>query len=153
MGEGKTFEKLVQLIRRADEFYDSGLFRLLDDERLGVRIGDKVLGEIIEELYYPQSPYTFSVVEAGVLGEIYEQFLGEAIAIGSDGEASLALKPEVRESGGVVPTPKYVVDAILERTLVPALRGRDLILLESVHDCRYLLAAPAYFRSAPTSTF
>ena len=65
------------------------------------------------------------MVEAGVLGEIYQQFLGEAIAIGSDGEASLALKPEVRESGGVVPTPEYVVDAILERTLVPALRGRD----------------------------
>lgn len=125
MGEGKAFEKLVQLIRRADEFYDSGLFCLLDDERLGVRISDKVLGEIIEELYYPQSPYTFSVVEAGVLGEIYEQFLGEVIAIRSDGEISVEAKPEVRESGGVVPTPKYVVDAILERTLVPALRGRD----------------------------
>ncbi len=125
MGEGKTFEKLMQLIQRADQFYDSGLFRLLDDERLGVRISDKVLAEIIKELYYPQSPYTFSVVEAGVLGEIYEQFLGEVIVIGGDGNTSVALKPEVRESGGVVPTPKYVVDAILERTLAPALKGRD----------------------------
>jgi type I restriction-modification system DNA methylase subunit len=124
-GDGKTFDKLMRLIHRADKFYDSGLFRLLDDERLGVRISDTVLGEIIKELYYPQSPYTFSVVEAGVLGEIYEQFLGEVISIDSDGDARVVLKPEVRESGGVVPTPKYVVDTILDRTLIPVLTGRD----------------------------
>lgn len=42
-------------------------------------ISDNVLHGIIEELYYPQSPYTFAVVETEVLGEIYEQFLGEVI--------------------------------------------------------------------------
>lgn len=119
-----AFNSLMGLIRRADGFYDSGLFRLLDDERLGVRISDEVLGSIIDELYYPQSPYTFSVVEAGVLGEIYEQFLGEVISINDRGEVEVVMKPEVRDSGGVVPTPRYIVDAILERTLTPAIAGR-----------------------------
>lgn len=119
-----AFNSLMELIRRADGFYDSGLFRLLDDERLGVRISDGVLGGIIDELYYPQSPYTFSVVEAGVLGEIYEQFLGEVISINGRGEVEVVLKPEVRDSGGVVPTPRYIVDAILERTLTPTIVGR-----------------------------
>ena len=95
-------------LRRADTFYDSGLFRLLDDARLGIRISDDVLHGIIAELYYPQSPYTFAVVETEVLGEIYEQFLGEIITV-TGGTVEIVSKPEVRESGGVVPTPRYIV--------------------------------------------
>ena len=119
-----TFDALMAELRRADAFYDSGLFRLLDDERLGIRISDDVLRNVIGELYYPQSPYTFAVVETEVLGEIYEQFLGEVITV--VGEAvEIVSKPEVRESGGVVPTPRYIVDAIVQRTLAPLLEGKS----------------------------
>ncbi len=118
-----TFDALMNELRRADEFYDSGLFRLLDDFQLGIRISDEVLQNIITELYYPQSPYTFAVVETEVLGEIYEQFLGEEITV-TGGAVEIVSKPEVRESGGVVATPRYIVDAIMERTLVPALAGK-----------------------------
>lgn len=119
-----TFDALMTELRRADEFYDSGLFRLLDDVRLGIRISDGVLHSIIAELYYPQSPYTFAVVETEVLGEIYEQFLGEEIIV-VGGVVEIIHKPEVRESGGVVPTPRYIVDAIVARALVPALSGKS----------------------------
>ncbi|MBP0715090.1 N-6 DNA methylase [Burkholderia sola] len=119
-----TFDALLNELRRADAFYDSGLFRLLDDSRLGIRISDAILHSVITELYYPQSPYTFAVVETEVLGEIYEQFLGEEITIG-DGTVTIVSKPEVRESGGVVPTPRYIVDAIVERTLFPLLSGKS----------------------------
>ena len=119
-----TFNALMVELRRADTFYDSGLFRLLDDVRLGIRISDAALHDIIAELYYPQSPYTFTVVETEVLGEIYEQFLGDVITI-SAGVVEIVNKPEVRESGGVVPTPRYVVDAIVERTLGPLLAGKS----------------------------
>ena len=115
-----TFTALMAELQRADEFYNSGLFRLLDDAALGIRISDAVLFSIIDELYYPKSPYTFAVVETEVLGEIYEQFLGEVISI-EDGQVVIVSKPEVRESGGVVPTPRYVVDAIVTRALLPAL--------------------------------
>lgn len=124
LGTTKTFESFMSLLEEADNFYDSGLFDLLVDKRIGIKIGNEVLSQIIEELYYPQSPYTFSVVEAGVLGEIYELFLGEVININSDGQVETIEKPEVRESGGVVPTPQYIVSDILERTLIPALGGR-----------------------------
>jgi type I restriction-modification system DNA methylase subunit len=119
-----TFEALLAELRRADAFYNSGLFRLLDDEQLGIRISDNVLRDIIDELYYPQSPYTFAVVETEVLGEIYEQFLGEEITI-IDGTVSIVYKPEVRESGGVVTTPRFIVDAIVSRTLKPAIEGKS----------------------------
>ncbi|MBS0225745.1 MAG: Eco57I restriction-modification methylase domain-containing protein [Proteobacteria bacterium] len=121
---GNSFNALLEELRRADAFYDSGLFRLLDDARLGVRISDDVLSGIINELYYPQSPYTFAVVETEVLGEIYEQFLGEIITINAHRAVEIVSKPEVRESGGVVPTPRYIVDAIVQRTLGPHVAGR-----------------------------
>jgi type I restriction-modification system DNA methylase subunit len=124
LSAANTFDALMIELRRADDFYDSGLFRLLDDVRLGIRISDGVLHSIIAELYYPQSPYTFAVIETEVLGEIYEQFLGEEITI-IGGTVEIIHKPEVRESGGVIPTPRYIVDAIVARTLVPALAGKS----------------------------
>jgi hypothetical protein len=119
-----TFDALMTELRRADAFYNSGLFRLLDDERLHIRISDGVLLGILAELYYPQSPYTFAVVETEVLGEIYEQFLGEEITV-TAGQVQIVYRPEVRESGGVVPTPRYIVDAIVQRTLLPAVAGKS----------------------------
>ena len=43
---GNSFDALMKELRRADAFYDSGLFRLLDDARLGIRISDDVLTHI-----------------------------------------------------------------------------------------------------------
>lgn len=119
-----TFDALLSVLRRADEFYNSGLFRLIDDDPLGIRISDDVLQRVIADLYYPLSPYTFAVVETEVLGEIYEQFLGEVIVV-EDGTVSIVSKPEVRDSGGVVPTPSFIADAIVARTLGPLLAGRS----------------------------
>lgn len=125
LANGSSFNALLVELRRADTFYNSGLFRLLDDEGLGICISDDVLSGIINELYYPLSPYTFAVVETEVLGEIYEQFLGEVITFNDQGDVEIVSKPEVRESGGVVPTPRYIVDAIVQRTVGPALAGKS----------------------------
>lgn len=119
-----AFDRLMSILRRADDFYDSGLFALLDDERLGIRISDSTLKNIVQELYYPLSPYTFSVVRTEVLGEIYEQFLGEEITV-DDGAVDIVMRPEVRESGGVVPTPTFIADWIVERTVGPAISGES----------------------------
>jgi len=119
-----TFDGLMDSLRRADQFYDSGLFRLVDNDPLGIRISDDVLQGIIAELYYPLSPYTFAVVETKVLGEIYEQFLGEVIIVAGS-TIEIESKPEVRESGGVVPTPSFIADTIVARTLGPLLAGKS----------------------------
>lgn len=124
LGTGNTFELLKELLQKADSFYDSGIFDLINDEQLGIQISNATLQTIIGELYYPQSPYTFSVVETEVLGEIYEQFLGEEISI-NGGNVEIALKPEVRESGGVVPTPRFIADTIIEYSLSPVVNGKS----------------------------
>jgi hypothetical protein len=116
--------KFSELLKRADEFYDSGLFDVMRDTSLGTVVDEHVVKTIVEELYYPKSPYTFSVVEPEVLARIYEQFLGEEIAIKGT-SVSVIQRPEVRESGGVVPTPRDVVDEIVDRTLSPLLTGKS----------------------------
>lgn len=127
-----SFNSFMIELRRADEFYDSGLFRLIDDEGLNIRISDDVLNIIINELYYPLSPYTFAVVETEVLGEIYEQFLGESIIIFPDDSVDIIYKPEIRESGGVIPTPRYIVDNIVENTLNPLFKDKDIKEIEEI---------------------
>ncbi|MFN7139663.1 MAG: Eco57I restriction-modification methylase domain-containing protein, partial [Limisphaerales bacterium] len=124
IGNAGAFDALKKQLEHADAFYDSGLFRLADDANLNVQISDETLSAIVGELYYPQSPYTFAVVETEVLGEIYEQFLGDVIVI-ENGQVQIENKPEVRASGGVVPTPRFIVDRIVSDTLGPLLAGKS----------------------------
>lgn len=102
---------LTEHFRRADRRYNAGLFRALD----GVDLPGEVLPAVIGELYYPQSPYAFSVVEPSVLGQVYDQFLGEHVVLDANRAATLEVKPEVLHAGGVVPTPGFLVDALLDR--------------------------------------
>jgi type I restriction-modification system DNA methylase subunit len=108
--------------RAADKAYNAGLFRALDD----IAIDTDLLHKIIAQLYYPQSPYAFSVVDAPILASIYEQFLAERIELAADRSVKLVRKPEIAHAGGIVPTPGYIVAAILDRVLKPALANSSL---------------------------
>ena len=121
----QTYDELKALFRQADQRYNSGLFDFIEDQlSLNITVSSEVLIGIFQELYYPASPYAFSVVEAGILGEIYERFLGKQITV-ADQHVIIVDKDEVAASRGVVPTPKYVVDAIVEKTLAPLCAGRS----------------------------
>lgn len=118
--EVKTYDDLKQLFETADQRYNSDLFDFIQDQlSLEVEIGSDVLVGIFRELYYPESPYAFSVVEPSVLGDIYELFLGGEVVLNGTAGVQVVDKPEVVESGGVVPTPRYIVDEIVERSLSP----------------------------------
>jgi hypothetical protein len=54
----------------------------------------------IQSLYYPDSPYEFSVLPADILGQIYERFLGKTIKI-ERRHLEIDEKPEVKKAGGV----------------------------------------------------
>jgi len=121
----QTYDDLKALFRQADRRYNSGLFDFIEDQlSLNITVSNKVLIGIFQELYYPASPYAFSVVEAGILGEIYERFLSKQITIANQ-HITIVDKEEVAASRGVVPTPRYIVDAIVEKTLVPLCAGRS----------------------------
>ncbi len=75
-------------------------------------------------LYYPESPYEFSVLPVDVLGQVYEQFLGSVIHLEDGHIATVEQKPEVRKAGGVYYTPTYIVDYIVENTIGKLLEGK-----------------------------
>lgn len=127
------YENLCDFYRQADDRYNSGLFHfqeekdrpeLPDEFTLKLKIDDAPLKSIIINLYYPDSPYAFSVIPVEILGQVYEQFLGKVINISQDHAVSIEEKPEVRKAGGVYYTPTYVVDAIIERTIGKFLEGK-----------------------------
>jgi hypothetical protein len=68
-------------------------------------IDDAILKEIIQDLYFPDSPYVFSEIPAEILGQVYEQFLGNVIRLEDGRKAIVEDKPEVRKAGGVYYTP------------------------------------------------
>jgi hypothetical protein len=129
----KVYDRLFERFRRADERYNSGLFHFSnekgrpeapDDLTPGLTLDDKPLKDILKRLYYPDSPYEFSVLPADILGQVYEQFLGKVIRLTPGHQARVEEKPEVRKAGGVYYTPTYIVDYIVQHTVGKLVDGK-----------------------------
>ena len=124
-GEGSNYQKLFNLFKEADSKYNSGLFDFKKDKlSANVVIDNKVIKTIISELYYPVSPYEFSVLGVEILGSAYEQFLGKQIKLSAGHKAIIEEKPEVRKTGGVYYTPQYIVDYIVQNTVGKLTEGK-----------------------------
>jgi len=132
-GDG-VYKRLFVLFQEADDRYNSGLFHFRTERSRQekpdiltptLQVGDRLLRRIIKGLYYPESPYEFSVLPVDVLGQVYEQFLGKVIRLTKGGHnAVVEEKPEVRKAGGVYYTPTYIVDYIVEHTVGKLLEGK-----------------------------
>lgn len=115
---GIFYENLLRNFHIADQKYNSGLFDFKKDKISDkISIDNKVIKNIIDELYYPICPYEFSVLSVEILGSAYEQFLGKQITLSKTGKAQIEEKPEVRKAGGVYYTPQYIVDYIVKNTI------------------------------------
>ncbi len=124
--EVQTYQDLKALFMKADKRYNSGLFDFVDDAlSLNIELESNILVNIFKELYFPESPYTFAVVETDVISEIYEIFLGNVIELTNSRQIRITLKPEVVKSIGAVATPRYIVDNIVQRTLEPLCKGKS----------------------------
>jgi predicted RNA methylase len=88
-------------------------------------VDDKTLKPILADLYYPKSPYEFSVLPAEILGNVYEQFLGKVIHLTDAHHAKVEEKPEVKKAGGVYYTPSYIVEYIVKNTVGKQIEGKS----------------------------
>jgi type I restriction-modification system DNA methylase subunit len=132
--EGEIYSGLCRLFQQADARYNSGLFHFAkekdessaaDSLTLGLKIDDKVLQDILQNLYYPDSPYVFREIPSDILGQVYERFLGKVIRLTAGHQAKVEEKPEVRKAGGVYYTPTYIVDYIVQNTVGKLLEGKS----------------------------
>ena len=126
--KGDNFYKnIVEIFKNADGKYNSGIFDFGKDKitiNEKFKVDNNVIKKIIDELYYPQSPYLFSIIPIEIIGHAYEQFLGKIIVIGKNHKARLEYKPEVKKAGGVYYTPDYIVDYIVENTVGKIIKGK-----------------------------
>jgi len=129
----RVYPRLFELFQRADERYNSGLFHFTrerdrptspDTLTPGLEVDDRLLKDILRALYYPESPYEFSVIRADILGQVYEQFLGKVIRLTAGHHAVVEEKPEVRKAGGVYYTPTHIVDYLVKHTVGTLLEGK-----------------------------
>jgi len=128
------YDELVKLFRRAGARYNSALFDFTgdvmrpgepDELAPGLRVGDDALARILRRLYYPESPYEFSVLPVAILGQVYEEFLGQVTTLNNGRHADVLFKAEARKAGGVYYTPAPIADHILDVTLAPLLKDRS----------------------------
>lgn len=133
MNNENIYEQLMELFKVADKKYNSGLFCLTADPNKHLNrdtitetltLDDSVFKEIFKGLYYPESPYEFSVISPEILGQVYEQFLGSRIRLTPKKLVKIEEKPEVKKSGGVFYTPQKIVKEIVEKTITPKIKGK-----------------------------
>jgi type I restriction-modification system DNA methylase subunit len=122
---GDYYQNLFRIFKEADDKYNSGLFDFKKDTiSKNLKIDNKIIKTIINELYYPKSQYEFSVLSVEILGSAYEQFLGKVIRITPAHYAKIEEKPEVRKAGGVYYTPEYIVEYIVKNTVGKLIEGK-----------------------------
>jgi len=134
----RVTESLLRIFAEAAATYDSELFQtdaLVDVLLLGLATRtdvDDTVAKIIEGLYsVPRSyaEYDFAQMDADVLGQVYEQYLGyvprrlrqlaaqQPLPGMPAPEIAVEAKRERRKERGIYYTPKWVVDYIVRQTV------------------------------------
>ncbi|WP_224756634.1 Eco57I restriction-modification methylase domain-containing protein [Photobacterium damselae] len=128
--QAKDFKSLVSKLKSSDKRYNSGLFALAYIDEL-INNADSCIWGIIEQLYFPQSTYSFSVFSSDILGNIYEIFLSEKVRVDEFGKVKIQPKEEHLDRD-VVTTPTHIVKEIIRNTVVEYCKDKsDVEILNS----------------------
>lgn len=124
---------LISKFEEADRKYNSGLFEQSMANQV-VRNLSSVFWTIIRELYYPESPYSFSVFSSDILGNIYEIFLSEKLA--RTGRNIILEKKPDNVDKDIITTPTFIIKDILRQTIIPLCDGKtdEEILNKKIAD-------------------
>ncbi|OFL22332.1 restriction endonuclease [Streptococcus sp. HMSC062B01] len=110
----------IKYFKKLDRKYNSGLFT---DANIISKISSNLLTDIVENLYFPNVSYDFSVIDLSILSKVYEYFLQEELVI-EDGEVRLK-KTKSASVKAVVSTPDNIVVSMVKRVLSKKLDGKN----------------------------
>lgn len=105
------YDELKQQFAELNETFDSSLF--LPDTCDDVDISNEIIETIIKGL----NGIDFSGLSAHVIGEVYEDYLGELLAE----ERSTASEKKNKKNSGIFYTPESIVGTIVRSTVIPRL--------------------------------
>lgn len=126
--KGELVEKVKQIFQNYNQWYDSELFdtHLLDSDKVFIE------GSTVENIVKGMANYAFDLIDADVLGAVYEQYLGfvaaeakekpqeqQQMALGLSGDATFTIvnKKQHRKEQGIYYTPRFVTDYIVKETV------------------------------------
>jgi adenine-specific DNA-methyltransferase len=126
--KGELVEKVKQIFQKYNGWYDSELFdtHLLDSDKVFIE------GLTVENILKGMANYAFDLIDADVLGAVYEQYLGfvaaeakekpqeqQKMALGLSGDSTFTIvnKKQHRKEQGIYYTPRFVTDYIVKETV------------------------------------
>lgn len=116
-----AYRKLKQVFEIYNEKYNSGLFAIGEDNDCDkIIISGKIIKNLVKLLYQSRDGeyyYNFDWIDADVLGQVYEQYLGKILSQTKTGKAKLKEGQAHRKEQGIYYTPTYIVDYIVKNTL------------------------------------
>ena len=138
----KDFVELRELFKRMDTRYNTGLFDISQDRLQDIyEIDSELFLGIVKEIYAPNSPYSFSVLDSDFLGQVYELFLGHRLSFGSlTGDVILDYKPTYQHRE-IITTPQSLVNEVVRRVFdskFKQLYSQGKLTIESIMSLRVL---------------
>ena len=122
LANARDFNALIKKFEQADARYNSGLFNKLLKDKIIENISS-VFWTIIKQLYYPESPYSFSVLSSDALGSIYEIFVSDKLVV-QNGNIALVKKPD-NVDRDIITTPTFIINDILRKTVLPKCHNKS----------------------------
>ena len=130
IAESRAYSQLKALFSKYDFIYNSGLFtQNKDNDCDKITINGEIIQKLIGYLYESHDgkyKYNFEWIDADVLGQVYEQYLGKILAQTKSGKAKLKEGQAHRKEQGIYYTPTYVVDYIVKNTLGELLKDKKI---------------------------
>jgi len=132
--ETKVWKKLKEVFAYYDKNYDSKIFTYDPTDAKKVHlcdtldIDDSVMREIIESLYRTKDKsisYDFSIIDADILGTVYEQYLSHILKK-TEKRATLTENHTHKKEQGIYYTPTYIVDYIVRNALGELLEEKNV---------------------------
>jgi len=132
--EIKVWKKLKEVFAYYDENYDSKIFTYDQTDAKKVHlcdtldIDDSVMREIVESLYRTKDKsisYDFSIIDADVLGTVYEQYLSHILKK-TEKRAMISENHAHKKEQGIYYTPTYIVDYIVRNALGELLEKKNV---------------------------
>ena len=125
----KAYPKLKEIFKEYNSGYDSGLFDPnYDNDCDKILIDGEKIKKLIYLLYESKDGYiyNFDWIDADVLGQVYEQYLGKILAQTKSGKAKLKEGQAHRKEQGIYYTPTYIVDYIVKNTVGELLKDKKV---------------------------
>jgi len=128
--DNKAYPKLKEIFSKYDSMYNAGLFAKAEDNDCDkIDINGRIIKDLTHYLYESKNKeyiYNFGWIDADVLGQVYEQYLGKILAQTKSGRTKLKGGQLHKKEQGIYYTPTYIVDYIIKNTVEELLKNKKV---------------------------